>query len=148
MTLTEKINNDIKTAMKERNKEKLEALRSIKSELLIAATEKNSDSSEAAETKMLQKMVKQRKEAAEIYSTQGREEMAKEELAQVEVIEAYLPEQMSEKELRSEMETIIQETGASSPADLGKVMGAASKKLAGRAEGKEISRIAKELLTK
>ena len=146
MTLTERINNDIKTAMKERNKEKLEALRSIKSALLLAATEKNADSSEAAETKMLQKLVKQRKEAAEIYTSQGRTEQAEEEMAQAAVIEQYLPEQMSEDELRKEIEQIISQTGASSPSDLGKVMGMASKKLAGKAEGKEISRVAKELL--
>lgn len=146
MTLTERINNDIKTAMKERNREKLEALRSIKSALLLAATEKNSDSSEAAEIKMLQKLVKQRKEAADIYTSQGRTEQAEEEMAQASVIEQYLPEQMSEEELRSEIAQIISQTGASSPADLGKVMGVASKKLAGKSEGKEISRVAKELL--
>lgn len=146
MTLTERINEDIKSAMKERNKEKLEALRSIKSALLLAATEKNSDSSEAAETKMLQKLVKQRKEAADIYTSQGRTEQAEEELSQASVIEQYLPEQMSEDELRSEIAQIISQTGASSPSDLGKVMGMASKKLAGKAEGKEISRVAKELL--
>lgn len=146
MTLTDRINEDIKTAMKERNKEKLEALRSIKSALLLAATEKNSDSSEAAEIKMLQKLVKQRKEAAEIYTSQGRTEQAEEEMAQASVIEQYLPEQMSEEELRSEIKAIISQTGASSPSDLGKVMGMASKKLAGKAEGKEISRVAKELL--
>lgn len=147
MTLTEKINEDIKAAMKARDKGKLEALRSIKSALLLAATEKNSDSSEAAETKMLQKLVKQRKEAAEIYSSQGRDEMAEEELTQAEVIEQYLPEQMSEEELRKEIRQIISETGASSPSDIGKVMGMASKKLAGKAEGKEISRVAKEELS-
>ena len=134
MTLTERINNDIKTAMKERNREKLEALRSIKSALLLAATEKNSDSSEAAEIKMLQKLVKQRKEAADIYTSQGRTEQAEEEMAQASVIEQYLPEQMSEEELRSEIAQIISQTGASSPADLGKVIGVASKKLAGKSE--------------
>lgn len=146
MTLTERINEDIKTAMKERNKEKLEALRSIKSALLLAATEKNADNSEGAEVKMLQKLVKQRKEAAEIYTSQGRTEQAEEEMAQASVIEQYLPKQMSEEELRSEIKAIISQTGASSPSDLGKVMGMASKKLAGKAEGKEISRVAKELL--
>lgn len=132
--------------MKERDKGKLEALRSIKSALLLAATEKDSKTSEDAEVKMLQKMVKQRKEAAEIYNSQDRKELAEEELAQASVIEKYLPEQLTEDELRTEIKQIISQTGASSPSDLGKVMGMASKKLAGKAEGKEISRVAKELL--
>lgn len=149
MNLTEQINNDIKVAMKERNKVKLEALRSIKSALLLAATEKaGAGSSEEAELKMLQKQVKQRKEAAEIYISQGRQELADEELSQASIIEAYLPEQMSEDMLRSEIQKIIAEIGASSPADMGKVMGVASKSLSGKAEGKEISRLVKELLSK
>lgn len=149
MSLTDQINNDIKTAMKERNKGKLEALRSIKSALLMAATEKGgSESSEDAELKMLQKQVKQRKEAAEIYVSQGRQELADEELMQATIIESYLPAQLSEDELRAEIKKIIEETGATSPSDMGKVMGAASKKLSGKAEGKEISRIVKEELGK
>ena len=147
MSLTEQINNDIKTAMKEKNKAKLEALRSIKSALLMAATEKGGgESSEDAELKMLQKQVKQRKEAADIYNSQGREELANEELEQAAFIEAYLPAQMSEDELKSEIDKIIAETGASSPADMGKVMGVATKKLAGKADGKLISQKVKGLL--
>ncbi len=148
MTLTEQINNDIKTAMKERNQPKLAALRAIKSALLLAATDKSANGDpEAEEVRMLQKQVKQRREAAEIYQTQGRDDLAKDEIDQAIIIEAYLPQQMSEEELVKEIAAIVTETGASSPSDMGKVMGAASKKLAGKADGKDISRIVKGILS-
>ena len=148
MTLTDQINNDIKSAMKERNQLKLAALRAIKSALLLAATEKGGGGdAEAEEVRMLQKQVKQRREAAEIYRTQGREDLANDEIDQAIIIEQYLPQQMGEEELVKEITAIIGETGASSPADMGKVMGAATKKLAGKADGKEISRIVKGMLS-
>lgn len=148
MTLTEQINNDIKTAMKERNQPKLAALRAIKSALLLAATEKGGNvDAEAEEVRMLQKQVKQRREAAEIYKTQGRDDLANDEIDQAVIIEQYLPQQMSEEELVKAITAIIGETGATSPADMGKVMGAATKQLAGKADGKDISRIVKGMLS-
>lgn len=148
MTLTEQINNDIKTAMKERNQPKLAALRAIKSALLLAATEKGGNvDAEAEEVRMLQKQVKQRREAAEIYKTQGRDDLANDEIDQAIIIEQYLPQQMSEEELVKAITAIIGETGATSPADMGKVMGAATKQLSGKADGKDISRIVKGMLS-
>lgn len=148
MTLTVQINNDIKSAMKERNQPKLAALRAIKSALLLAATEKGGNKdAEAEEVRMLQKQVKQRREAAEIYTTQGREDLANDEIDQAIIIEQYLPKQMSEEELVKEITAIISQVGATSSADMGKVMGAATKKLAGKADGKDISRIVKGMLS-
>lgn len=148
MNLTEQINNDLKEAMKAKNKVKLESLRAIKSALLMAATEKGAgDSSEDAELKMLQKLVKQRKDAAEIYNKEGREDLAQPELDQVAIIEAYLPEQMSEAEVKAEVERIIAATGANSMADMGKVMGMANKNLAGKADGKLIAQFVKGSLS-
>jgi len=147
MNLTEQINNDIKSAMKERNKVKLESLRAIKSALLLAATEKGGgESSEDAELKMLQKLVKQRKEAASIFTNEGREELATAELEQVEIIEAYLPEQMSEADIQAVVNEIITATGANSMADMGKVMGQANQKMAGKADGKMIAQMVKTAL--
>ncbi|HCQ28960.1 MAG TPA: glutamyl-tRNA amidotransferase, partial [Flavobacteriales bacterium] len=120
MSLAEKINNDIKEAMKAKDKEKLFALRAVKSALLLAATEKgNQEISEDAEVKILQKLVKQRLDSAQIYKEQGREDMAQEELFQAEVIKKYLPEQLSEDEIRKIVGEIIAETGASSMKDMG-----------------------------
>ncbi len=147
MSLTEQINEDIKSAMREKNKPKLEALRAIKSQLLLAATEKGGkESSEEVEVRMLQKLVKQRKESADIYSKEGREELANEELEQISFIEKYLPEQLSEGEIRSIIESIIAETGASSMQDMGKVMGMANQKMAGKADGSMIAQIVKSSL--
>ncbi len=147
MNLSEQINNDIKSAMKEKNKVKLESLRAIKSALLLAATDKNGgSSSEDAELKMLQKLVKQRKDAAAIYSQEGRTELASDELEQVKIIEQYLPEQLSEEEVKATVESIIETTGASSMADMGKVMGQANQKLAGKADGKLIAQLVKQAL--
>ncbi len=145
--LEEQINADIKTAMLARETAKLEALRAIKSAIILLKTSAEGYS-DATEQKALLKMVKQRKETAEVYTTQSRPELAEVELAQASIIEAYLPKQMNEDDVRSEVEKIISSVGASSPADMGKVMGAASKQLAGKADGKLISTIVKELLSK
>ena len=146
MNLTEQINLDLKEAMKAKDKESLAALRAIKSALLLAATDKSPDSGEEAEIKMLQKLVKQRREAAEIYQKEGREELAAEELQQVDIIEKYLPKQLSEEEVRSKVEVIIEELGATSMADMGKVMGKANQELAGKADGKLIANLVKQIL--
>jgi hypothetical protein len=148
MSLAEKINNDIKEAMKAKDKEKLFALRAVKSALLLAATEKgNQEITEDAEIKILQKLVKQRLDSAQIYKEQGREDMAQEELFQAEVIKQYLPEQLSEDEIRKIVGDIIAETGATSVKDMGKVMGVATKQMQGKADGKLISSVVKELLS-
>jgi len=148
MSLTNQINEDIKSAMKEKNRAKLEALRAIKSQLLLAATEKGAkESSDEAEVRMLQKMVKQRKESAQIFQNEGREELAKDELEQLSFIEKYLPEQMSEEEIRSKIEAIIAETGASNMKDMGRVMGMANQQMAGKADGKLIADIVKSALS-
>ncbi|MGF1564516.1 MAG: GatB/YqeY domain-containing protein [Flavobacteriales bacterium] len=148
MNITERINNDIKEAMKARESGKLAALRDIKSKLLLEATKEggSGEVDEDGALKILNKLYKQRVEAAEIYQAQGREDLLADELAQAEVIKAYLPAQLSEAELRSSMEEIIARVGASSMADMGKVMGAATKELAGKADGKAISAMVKALL--
>lgn len=147
MNLTEQINNDIKTAMKAKDKVSLEALRAIKAALLMAATEKGAvDSTEAAELKMLQKLVKQRKDAASIFSEQGREDLAGPELAQIEIIEKYLPAQLSEEEVKAIVAEVVKTTGASSMADMGKVMGMVNQKTAGQADGKMVADLVKKAL--
>lgn len=147
MNLTEQVNADIKTAMKEKNKPKLEALRAIKSQLLLAATEKDAnESTEAVEVKMLQKLVKQRRDAADIYTKEGRNDLAAEELEQVTIIENYLPEQMTEQQISSEVDAIIKATGAASMKDMGKVMGEANSRMAGKADGKIIAQLVKRAL--
>ena len=145
MTLEEKINADIKTAMLAKESQKLEALRAIKSAVLLLKTSPEGLTEESG-VKALQKMVKQRKETADIYTSQGRNDLADTELFQANIIEAYLPKQMSEDELKAELQKIISQVGAVSAADLGKVMGVASKSLAGRADGKAISTMVKQLL--
>lgn len=145
MTLEEKINAEIKTAMIAKNTEKLNALRAIKAEiLLLKSSEKGT--SDDAETKAMMKMVKQRKESAEIFKQQNRPELAEAELMQVAVIESFLPKQMSADELEAALKAIMVQVGASTPADMGKVMGVATKQLAGKAEGKLISETVKKLL--
>jgi uncharacterized protein len=146
MTLEERINVDIKAAMLAREQVRLEALRAVKSAILVLKTS-GSDVTEEEEVKALQRMVKQRKESAEIFLSQGREDLAHPEIAQANIIEAYLPAQMTDDELKNALLSIIQETGASSSADFGKVMGLASKKLSGKADGKKISQVARELLS-
>ncbi|MFN5319721.1 MAG: GatB/YqeY domain-containing protein [Bacteroidia bacterium] len=147
MSLEQKINDDIKTAMLAREKEKLEALRAIKSAVLLAKTEKAGAALDSdTEIKMLQKMVKQRRESAEIYTSQGRTDMAEAEIFQAGIIEAYLPEQLSEDSIREIIKQIISESGASGSKDMGKVMGLANQKLAGKADGKTVAAIVKALL--
>lgn len=148
MSLKEQIDADIKKAMIERNKEELEALRSIKSLISLAETEKGRtgalDSDE--EMKLLMKAAKQRRESSEIFEQQGRHDLAQRELAQLRVIERFLPSQLSEAELTKALEEILNETGAQGPGDMGKVMGLATRRLAGQADGKAISSIVKKLL--
>lgn len=146
--LFEQISADIKPAMLAKDKIALEALRGIKKEFLEAKTAKGGDGTLPDETavKILQKMVKQRKESAEIYKTQNRPDLAGDELAQVAVIEKYLPAQMSDEELTIAVKAIIEQVGATGPQDMGKVMGVATKQLAGKTEGRLISAKVKELL--
>lgn len=148
MNLFDKVSGDIKTAMLARDKVRLEALRGIKKEFLEAKTAKGGDGelSDDAALKILAKMVKQRKESASIYTEQNREDLAGEELAQAAIIEEYLPKQLSEEELTAAMKEIIARVGATSAKEMGKVMGTASKELAGKAEGKAISARVRELL--
>jgi len=147
MSLLEKISTDIMAAMKAREMEKLEALRGIKAALLLANTaEGNKEITADDELKILQKLVKQRKESAEIYKTQNRQDLYEVEINQAKVIETYLPAQMSEEEIKAVVKDIIAQTGASSIKDMGKVMGMASKQLAGKADNSLVSRLIKELL--
>lgn len=146
MSLTEKINNDIKAAMLAKEKEKLEALRAIKAALLLESTKGTGEVTADAEMKMLQKMYKQRVEAAEIYKQQNRPDLEEPELFQANIIKAYLPEQMSEEQVKAVIQEVIQSVGATGPADLPKVMGPAMQKLQGKADGKLISTLVKQLL--
>lgn len=148
MDMFERISADIKAAMLARDQVRLETLRGIKKEFLEAKTAKGSDGTLSDETavKIMTKMVKQRRETAEIYSQQSRPELAANELAEAAVIEEYLPRQLSEEELTAELKKIIEQTGATSAKEMGKVMGVASKALAGRADGRAISAKVKELL--
>ncbi|MBO5963299.1 MAG: GatB/YqeY domain-containing protein [Bacteroidales bacterium] len=147
MTLEERINADIKAAMLAKERRKLDALRAIKSAVLLLKTNGSGEAiSEEAEIACLQKLVKQRKESAELYKQQNRMDLYEDEAYQQSVIEAYLPEQMSEEEIRTTLQNIVSETGASSMKDMGKVMGAAQKAFAGRADNKLVSAIVKELL--
>lgn len=149
MSLQDKVMDAMKTAMKAKDAQSLEALRSIKSALLLAQTETGSKAelSEEEEIKLLQKQVKQRKDSAAIYTEQNRLDLAEPELAQAKVIEQFLPQQLSEEEVSKIVEQIITETGASSMADMGRVMGLASAKLAGKADGKTISTVVKTRLS-
>lgn len=148
MSLFDQISKDIIAAMKAKDKVRLDTLRNIKKLFLEAKTAPgaNDELSDADALKIMQKMVKQGKDSAEIYASQNRADLADAELAQVAVIEEYLPKQLSEDELRERLKAIIAETGAQGPKDMGKVMGTASKQLAGVAEGRTISAIVKELL--
>ncbi len=148
MTLAEKINADIKTAMLAKDKDSLDALRAVKSAILLAATEKGASEqlTEEAEIKLLQKLVKQRRESAEIYVTQGRDDLAKVEALQADVIERYLPAQMNREELTEAIKAIIAQVNATGPQDMGKVMGVASKQLAGKTDNKAVSEVVKSLL--
>ena len=148
MDLFDRISEDIKKAMLAREKVRLEALRGVKKEFLEAKTAKGAGGVLTDETavKIMTKMVKQRKESAQIYKDNNRPELAENELAEAAVIEEYLPEQMSADQLRTELQAIISEVGAEGPQHMGKVMGVATKRLAGRAEGRMISATVKELL--
>ena len=148
MDLFEKVSEDIKAAMKAKDRQRLDALRGIKKEFIEGKTAPGADGvlTDDAAMKILVKMAKQRRESAEIYKAQNREELAQEELAQAAVIDEYLPKQLTEAELEAALREIIAETGASSAKEMGKVRGVASKKLAGRADGRAISAKVKELL--
>lgn len=150
MSLFETINADIKSAMLAREKVRLEALRGIKKEFLEAKTAPgaNGELTDDAAMKILVKMAKQRRESAQIYNEQNRADLAENELAELAVIEKYLPKPLTDEELTVELSKIIAEVGASSPADMGKVMGVASKAMAGRADGRAISAKVRELLAK
>lgn len=150
MSLEVQINNDIKQAMLNKDKAVLESLRAIKSAILLLKTGKdvaNGEVSEAAEIAMLQKLVKQRKEAADIFMQQNRQDLADDELFQAGIIERYLPKQLSREEVEAEVKKIIAEVGASSPKDMGRVMGQASKHFAGKADNRVVSEIVKTLLS-
>lgn len=149
MALLETITEEIKKAMLAKNKVRLEALRGIKKELLEAKTAKGApdELSDEAATAILQKMVKQRKDSADIYAAQNRPDLAEPELEQMKVIQEYLPTQMTPEELENEVKLIIAETGATSMKEMGKVMGLATKRLAGKTEGRAISEMVKKLLS-
>ena len=148
MNLFDQVSNDIKSAMLAKDKVRLEALRGIKKEFLEAKTAKGADGelTDDMAMKILAKMVKQRKESAEIYTEQNRPDLAEPELAEAAVIETYLPKQMNEEELTEALKAIIAQVGATTPQEMGKVMGVATKQLAGRADGRAISAKVKELL--
>jgi len=150
MSLEQTINNDIKTAMLAKNEVSLRSLRAVKAAILLAKTAEGAKEnlSEDEEIKLLQKLVKQRRDSFEIFEKQNRPELAAKEKEEIYVIEKYLPAQLSVDELKQIISKVISETGATSPADMGKVMGVASKQLAGKADGKTISGIVKELLAK
>lgn len=148
MDLFEKVSEDIKTAMKAKDKVALETLRNVKKFFLEAKTAPgaNDTLTDADALKIIQKLVKQGKDSASIYTQQNRADLAEGELAQVKVLETYLPKQMTAEELETELKAIIAQVGAAGPQDMGKVMGAASKALAGKAEGRAISEAVKRLL--
>ena len=149
MSLQTKVMEALKEAMKAKDTVALESLRAIKSAILLAKTEAGASEelSEADELKLLQKLVKQRKDSAALYTQQGRNDLAEPELAQMAVIEKFLPAQLSEAEVEEALKGIIAQVGVTSPKDMGKVMGAATKQLAGKADGKLISDIVKKLLS-
>lgn len=148
MNLEQRIMADMKDAMKSKNEAALRSLRAVKAAIIIAKTAEGASGEikEEEELKLLQKLVKQRKDSLEIYKTQNREDLAQKEMEEIEVIEKFLPKQLSDEELTAELKAILEETGATSPADMGKVMGAATKKLGGKADGKAISAKVKEIL--
>lgn len=150
MSLEQKIMTELKTAMLAKDDKALRSLRAIKAAILLAKSSEGAggEINEEEEVKILQKLVKQRKDSLEIFEQQKREDLAQKEREEIEVIEKFLPKQLSTEELKSIIEKIIADTGASSPADMGKVMGVATKQLSGKAEGKAISTLVKELLAK
>jgi uncharacterized protein YqeY len=149
MSLEQNVNGNIKAAMLARDEARLRSLRAIKAAILLVKTSEGSSGAMTPEdeVRMLQKMVKQRKDSLEIFLAQNRNDLAQREREEIEVIEAFLPERMTQEELRKQISRIIEETGASSLKDLGKVMGPATRALAGKADGKEVSEMAKSLLS-
>jgi uncharacterized protein YqeY len=148
MSLTERINNDIKEAMKAREKEKLNALRDIKSKLLLEATSGSGEEiSVATENKIIMKLYKQRIDTYNVYVDQGRQDLADDEMYQARIIEEYMPKMLSDDEIKKEVQGIIAALGAEGPKDMGKVMGVASKQLAGKADGKAVADAVKALLS-
>jgi uncharacterized protein YqeY len=149
MNLEEKVMSQMKDAMKSKDEKSLRALRAIKAAIILAKTAEGAGGqvTEADEVKLLQKLVKQRKDSLEIYEQQNRKDLAQKEIEEITVIEQFLPKQLSAEELKKIISDIIIQTGASSPADMGKVMGVATKQLAGQADGKTISAVVKELLS-
>ena len=148
MTFTERINADIKAAMLAKEKEKLAALRDIKSKLMLEATSGSGEVSEETAMKIVMKLHKQRTDTYALYIEQNREDLAHDELYQAQIIEAYLPKMLSEDEIREEVKAAIAQTGAAGPQEMGKVMGVLTSKLAGKADGKVISALVKEELSK
>ncbi len=148
MNLEERVGQDIKTAMKAKDKAALRSLRAIKAAILLQKTDGSGTVlDEAGEIKLVQKLIKQRKDSIEIYQKQQREDLAQTELEEVQVLQNYLPEQMSEEELQGAIREIIKDLAASSMKDMGRIMGVASKKFGGRADGKTIAEITKKLLS-
>src|ERR1700704_151103 len=150
MSLEQKVMTDLKTAMLAKDEKSVRSLRAIKAAIILAKTAEGAggELKEEDEVKLLQKLVKQRKDSLEIFQQQNRADLAKKEEEEIEIISKFLPEQLSGENLKNEISKIIAESGAASPADMGKVMGLATKKLAGRADGKAISVVVKELLSK
>ncbi len=150
MNLEQQIMGELKTAMLAKDEKTVRSLRAIKAAIILAKTSEGAggEVTPDAEIKLLQKLVKQRKDSLEIFTQQNREDLASKEREEIEVIEKFLPKPLSEDEIRVELKKIIETTGASSPADMGKVMGVATKQFAGRADGKTISNLVKELLSK
>jgi uncharacterized protein YqeY len=149
MPLEEKVMDELKNAMRAKDEAALRSLRAIKAAIIIEKTSEGAGGviSEATETKMLQKLAKQRRDSLEIFEKQNREDLASKEREELAIIEKFLPKQMSAEEVRAEVRAIIEQVGAKSPADMGKVMGVASKQLAGKTDGKAISEAVKQLLS-
>ncbi len=150
MSLEQKVMTDLKTAMLAKDEKALRSLRAIKAAILLAKTSEGAggDLKEEDEVKLLQKLLKSRKDSLEIYRAQNRPDLATKEEEEIAIIDKFLPAQMSQEELKTVLQKIIADTGASSPADMGKVMGVATKQLAGKIDGKSISTTVKELLAK
>ena len=146
MSLEESINTDLKTAMLKKDEPALRGLRAVKQAILLAKTSGSGVISADDEIKMLQKLVKQRKESVDIFRQQNREDLAKTEVEEIAVIEKYLPKQMSEEEISNELKVLVEQSGLKGPGDLGKLMGMASKHFAGKADNKVVSQLLKQLL--
>lgn len=147
MSLEQRVMQELKEAMKSKDKAKMRGLRAIKAEILMAKTESsNKELSETREMQILQRLIKQRKDSLEIFEKENREDLAAKEHEEIEVIEKFLPEQLSEEELEAKIQAIIDETGAESMKDMGKVMGIATKRLAGKSDNKTISQVVRQLL--